>query len=203
MSGRPRIGYRGGMASFNRARWSASLVLIFSGACGGGAGTGSDGGGGGAGEPAALAGITAAHNSARAAVSPPAATPIPPLTWSGTVAATAQAWADKCQFMHSGGQYGENLFASSGKSTPAAVVADWVSEDAKYNYAANSCSDVCGHYTQVVWAKSLRLGCGVTDCTSNSPFGSGSWQLWVCNYNRRGTSSARSPIRRRRRWRSR
>lgn len=170
-----------------------TLVALLAAGCGGAGNGGSDGGGGGDSEPAALAGITAAHNAARAAVMPAPATAMPPLTWSSTVATTAQTWANGCQFMHSGGAYGENLFASTGQSTPAAVVADWVGEDANYDYASNSCSGVCGHYTQVVWAKSLRLGCGVANCTQNSPFGSGSWQLWVCNYNPPGNFVGQKP----------
>jgi uncharacterized protein YkwD len=119
--------------------------------------------------------------------------PIPPLTWSGTVAATAQAWANNCMFKHSGGQYGENIFATSGMAKPSDVVGSWVSEQAKYDYANNSCSAVCGHYTQVVWAKSLRLGCAVADCTQNSPFGGGNWQFWVCNYDPPGNFVGERP----------
>ena len=144
-------------------------------------------------EPANEAGITAAHNAARAAVNPPASPAIPPLTWSGDVAATAQAWANNCMFMHSGGTYGENIYASTGTSSPEDVVTSWVSEVSSYDYDTNSCSDVCGHYTQVVWRDSVRLGCGVADCTTGSPFGGGSWQLWVCNYDPPGNYEGQKP----------
>lgn len=179
----------------------AALALTLVPACGddtsdGGGGSGAGGTTtppGGGGEPAAMAGITAAHNAARAAVEPPAASPIPPLTWSGEVAAVAQAYADKCVFKHSGGPYGENLYASSASSTAEAVVESWASEKAEYDYAADSCSDECGHYTQVVWAASLRLGCGVTTCTTGSPFGGGEWQNWVCNYDPPGNYIGQRP----------
>jgi uncharacterized protein YkwD len=130
-------------------------------------------------------GMTAAHNAARAAVSPAATPAIPPLTWSSEIAATAQAWADGCKFEHSSGKYGENLYASGGaNTTPEDVVGSWVGEAKDYDYAANSCSGVCGHYTQVVWRNSTKLGCGVTNCTKNSPFsGFPNWQIWVCNYD--------------------
>src|SRR6185436_18302323 len=99
------------------------------------------------------------------------ATDILPLAWSGEVAGVAQAWADRCEFKHSGGAYGENIFAASGFSRRAEdVVASWVAEKANYDYATNSCAGTCGHYTQVVWARSLRLGCGVTNCKQNTPF---------------------------------
>jgi hypothetical protein len=144
-------------------------------------------------EPAALAGMTAAHNAARAAVMPPASPSIPALTWSGVVAQAAQSWADQCMFKHNTMGYGQNLYATSGAATPQAVVNDWVSEVKDYDYTGNTCSGVCGHYTQVVWAKSLRLGCGVTNCTQNSPFGSGSWQNWVCDYDPPGNFVGEKP----------
>lgn len=145
-------------------------------------------------EPGELSGITALHNQARASVNPPAATPIPPLVWDPSLYAVAQAYADNCVFQHSGGPYGENLYASTGSSTPADVVGSWVSEVADYNYASNSCSGVCGHYTQVVWAASQKLGCGVTTCNKNSPFGGGgSWQIWVCNYDPPGNYNGEKP----------
>lgn len=159
-------------------------------ACGGGDPTGKDG------DPegnATLSGITRLHNLAREQVSPAPSTPLPALRWSGTVAAAAQAWADGCKFSHSGSAYGENIYATSGTSTPADVVNSWVSEKAKYSYANNSCSGTCGHYTQVVWAASTSLGCGVKTCTQNSPFGSPSWQFWVCNYDPPGNYIGQKP----------
>jgi pathogenesis-related protein 1 len=146
-------------------------------------------------EPATQMGMTAAHNAARAAVSPAANPAIAPLTWSSEIAATAQAWADGCKFQHSAGKYGENLYASGGaNTTPQDVVASWVGEAKDYDYAANSCSGVCGHYTQVVWRKSTKLGCGVTNCTKNSPFaGFPNWQIWVCNYDPPGNFNGEKP----------
>jgi hypothetical protein len=146
-----------------------------------------------AGEPPAMRGITAAHNAARAAVEPPAARPIRPLSWSSEVAAAAQAHANDCVFRHSGNGYGENLFATSGSAAPADVVASWTAEAADYDHASNSCDGTCGHYTQVVWADSLRLGCGVADCAEGSPFSGGAWQIWVCNYDPPGNLSGRPP----------
>jgi hypothetical protein len=184
-----------------RCRFVSRLVLIpFAFALAAGCGGDDDGGEGssgdtpsqGDGEPQALSGITAAHNAARASVSPPAATPIPPLTWSPEVAAVAQAYAERCEFNHSSGPYGENLYASTGGSTPDDVVGSWVSEAADYDHATNGCAGVCGHYTQVVWADSLRLGCGMASCTENSPFG-GPWEIWVCNYDPPGNFIGQKP----------
>jgi len=147
------------------------------------------------GEPTAVKGITEAHNQVRANVSPAAATPIPPLAWDQALGDVAQAYAEECNFEHSMGPYGENLFASSGNTPPAAVVKSWADEVAQYDYATNGCSGVCGHYTQVVWADSTKLGCGVASCTENSPFGAQfpTWQLWVCNYDPPGNFVGKKP----------
>ena len=139
--------------------------------------------------------ILSAHNSARAAVTPAPAAEIPALTWSSDVAAAAQAWADRCVFKHSGGQLGENIYASAGASTtPQDVVDSWVSEAKDYDYVANSCAATCGHYTQVVWRKTTKLGCAVSNCSTNSPFtGFSQWQFWVCNYDPAGNFNGQKP----------
>lgn len=187
------LGGAGGAGGATAGPGGASAGGTVGTAGGGTAGTTSGGGMTGAPEPAPLTGITAAHNAARAAVVPAASPPIPPLTWSPTVAATAQAWADNCVFKHSGGKYGENIYATSGTATGDDVVGSWVSEVADYDYATNSCKKVCGHYTQVVWRDSKNLGCGATTCTKNSPFGGGAWQFWVCNYDPPGNYNGQKP----------
>jgi uncharacterized protein YkwD len=144
-----------------------------------------------------MVGMTAAHNAARAAVDPPADQPLPPLSWSSELAAVAQAHADKCVFRHSANGYGENLFATSSGASPAPedVVGSWIGEADSYDLASNACSGAtCGHYTQVVWADSLRLGCGIASCADGSPFEGGSaWQFWVCTYDPPGNFVGQRP----------
>ena len=139
--------------------------------------------------------ILAAHNQARASVMPAPSTPISALSWSNEIATSAQAWADGCMFKHSGGKYGENIFASAGaNTTPQGVVDSWVAEVKDYDYASNSCAATCGHYTQVVWRKSSALGCAVSNCSKNSPFsGFDQWQFWVCNYDPPGNFNGQKP----------
>lgn len=149
-----------------------------------------------AGEPTGLEGITDLHNQTRAMVSPPAQPALSPLTWSPTLAATAQAWADGCVYAHSNGSYGENIFASAGSSPTAYdVVSSWASESVDYVYSGNDCSGVCGHYTQIVWRETTALGCGIAHCTANSPFGAGSptWDLVVCEYDPPGNYIGERP----------
>jgi pathogenesis-related protein 1 len=132
--------------------------------------------GSGAGEPAALAGITAAHNDVRAQVG------VGPLTWDAGIAATAAAWAATCtsagrdlldhnpsRNQGTSAYFGENIYASSGSLQATAgvdAVRAWASEAQYYDYASNSCAagQVCGHYTQVVWRATTRIGCAVQVC---------------------------------------
>ncbi len=113
-----------------------------------------------------------------------------------TVAAAAQAWADQCDFSHNTAGYGQNLYASAGGGppTPTTVVSSWVSEAQNYSYANNTCSGVCGHYTQVVWRNSTLLGCGIKACSTNSPFDNfPNWYIVVCDYSPAGNINGARP----------
>ena len=60
-------------------------------------------------------------------------------------------------------KYGENLFAFSQNSIPdyADIIQKWYSEGSYYDYETNSCQSgkVCGHYTQIIWKNSQKIGC--------------------------------------------
>ncbi|KAJ0048751.1 hypothetical protein Pint_17043 [Pistacia integerrima] len=113
-----------------------------------------------------------AHNSARAAVG------VGPVTWDNTVAAFAQNYANQrigdCALVHSGGggKYGENLAWSSADLSGTDAVKMWVNEKADYDYNSNTCAagKVCGHYTQVVWRDSVRIGCAKVRCNNGGTF---------------------------------
>jgi pathogenesis-related protein 1 len=161
-------------------------------ATGGGAGGGSGAGGGTANE------LVAAHNAVRSAAMPVPSPVLMPMAWSPLVATVAQNWANNCNYMHNmnRGSLGENIFAASGGSwTPTAVVNSWASEKSDYTYSTNSCASgkMCGHYTQIVWRTSLGLGCGMKVCTTGSPFGSGTWVFWVCDYSPPGNYVGTKP----------
>jgi pathogenesis-related protein 1 len=131
----------------------------------------------GVGEPAELAGMTLYHNQARLAEN--ASPPLPQLTWDPALAQIAADWGAKCQDVdqpiglidHNPGRsatyptyVGENIYG--GASSAQAAVDLWMTEKPNYNYAANSCSGVCGHYTQIVWRNTVKVGCAISHCPS-------------------------------------
>ncbi|XP_074310355.1 pathogenesis-related protein 1B-like [Silene latifolia] len=118
-----------------------------------------------------------AHNAARDAVG------VGPIEWDDTVAAYAQEYANSrindCLLEHSSGPYGENLAQGSGDfMTGIEAIKLWVDEQVDYDYNSNTCADgkVCGHYTQVVWRDSIRLGCARVECDNG-------WYYVTCNYD--------------------
>ncbi len=155
-----------------------------------------------------------AHDAIRADPStvggaPAPSQPLDPLSWSDTVASRAQAYADGCVYAHDTTAlhdlgYGENIAAATppGSFTAARVVKSlWGGEAPYYDYATNGCNtanppntaQTCGHYTQIVWRSTTVVGCGFRTCTTNSPFGPGSWDYWVCDYAPPGNYVGQKP----------
>ena len=119
--------------------------------------------------------LLAAHNRLRKKHCAPA------LAWSDEVAKVAQKWADKlasrCSIGHSGGgTYGENLAAGTAEiMDPEHTAEMWYSEVEKYDFGKGGFSMETGHFTQLVWRDTTRLGCGVSACKG--------LRIWVCNYD--------------------
>lgn len=133
------------------------------------------------------------HNAARSQVSEQG------LVWNNSLAAYALSWAQhqrdtaNCALRHSNGPYGENIFwgyRSSAPFGPADAVNAWVSEKQYYNYPSNTCAagQVCGHYTQVVWAKTTKVGCASVTC--NDQYHS---VFIICSYNPPGNYVGQTP----------
>lgn len=137
-------------------------------------------------------GAVAAHNTVRAMAQPAPNPALPEVVWDPEIAAVAQAWADGCVFEHSDSPYGENLYIGSGTPTAAEAIQAWADEAAMYDYATGGCSGVCGHYTQLVWRSTARIGCGFADC--DAPQGvSFAGRIWVCNYDPPGNFIGEKP----------
>lgn len=180
-------------------RWFPVLLVAgFSVACS----SSDDGGGDGSGgnttpinESGQLAGITAAHNRVRDSLN----ADIPPLEWDTNLAGIAQAWSENlassgCGLTHSQGNLGENLAFLGGQNGTADRVVDlWASEAECYTFGeflrTDSCTGscgACGHYTQIVWRTSERLGCGVAACPNGA-------EIWTCNYDPPGNFIGMEP----------
>lgn len=147
--------------------------------------------------------FVARHNETRAngSFGPSNPSPSPMLggtRWSTTVAAVASAYANNCVYAHSNNpSYGENIYAAAG-FTPTAqnVVTSWASEAADYTYSTNTCAagKACGHYTQVVWRDSTKIGCAIKACSTGSPFqGVTNWTFAICNYDGPGNYTGQKP----------
>lgn len=153
----------------------------------------------GAAAPAAWKGNLRMHNCARRTALPTPVPALPLLRWSGSIAQTAQAYANRCTWGHSGASgLGENLYASAPPSASQdAAIASWLSEFPYYDYAGNSCASgqQCGHYTQIVWRGTQELGCGIANCSTGSPFGASfpNWTIVVCNYSPPGNYNGQRP----------
>ncbi len=192
----------------HRALALACLALMSASGCGSDDGDGADSDDAGAdpidaapvvGEPAGLIGTVAAHNAARAAVG------VPPLVWDPQLAAIAQAWVTRCVDTaapiglvdHNAGRsegyptyVGENIYGASGQASGTDAVASWVSEGADYDRPTNRCAAgrVCGHYTQVVWRATTKVGCALHTCPGLR-FGS----TVVCDYAPGGNVGGQPP----------
>ena len=147
-----------------------------------------------------------AHNQARSGPLNPTPSPaLPPVSWDGILADSVYNYAIKCQgangllshnanrstdyqALGGSGYVGENIYGSSGSSaTPAAdAVTLWMSEASSYDYATNSGN--AGHYTQVVWRASVRIGCANVDCPGLTYH-----NMVICDYAPGGNISGQKP----------
>jgi pathogenesis-related protein 1 len=127
------------------------------------------------------------HNKARSAVG------LKPLKWSGAVATHAQKWADtlaatSCRMEHSSdGDYGENLYrGTAGHFTAVDAAKAWEAEKKDLDGPLTRANlKAVGHYTQMVWRETARIGCGEATCSGNL--------IVVCNYDPPGNYLGRKP----------
>lgn len=134
-----------------------------------------------------------AHNTPRAQVFP--SFPTGTIIWNTTLANYALNYANSravtCSLAPSAGPYGENMAMGSGPAfTGVVAVGSWAAQISYYDYAANTCATghICTHYTQVVWANSLQLGCARVLCSGGS-----SNYIVVCSYSAKGNVGGEWP----------
>jgi uncharacterized protein YkwD len=110
----------------------------------------------------------------------------PNLVWDDTLALYAENYAKKCRFQHSSSPYGENLAA--GFPSIIAAVKVWYAENEHYSYWRPGFSSRTGHFTQVVWKSTKRLGCGFANCDGKNGTPG---KFWVCEYGPPGNVTNR------------
>ena len=138
------------------------------------------------------------HNDARAEVGVNNA-----LVWDNTLEAAAQVYADvlakKGTFEHDpknrSNAYGENLYAWTNKPTLAYAAKAWVDEKDFYRYgkvgdAATCTQEPCGHYTQIIWKDTKKVGCAMSQYTAGT-FNGG--YVVVCKYQTPGNYIGETP----------
>ncbi|KAM0348993.1 hypothetical protein ACHAPU_003927 [Fusarium lateritium] len=144
------------------------------------------------------------HNIHRANHSAPA------LEWDDELAGYALNTANGCVFehdMHQGdGGYGQNL-ASWGatsdiddlkhKAAAGGITNQWYDNEmanwayyGQENPPSDMNIDLYGHFTQVVWKDSTKVGCATVKCAAGTVLSFPSWYT-VCNYNPQGNFGGR------------
>ncbi len=131
--------------------------------------------------------LTRAQNAERELVG------VQPLAWDSGLAAAASEYAAELaatgKWEHSSPEQrlnqGENLWMGTRSAfTPEQMVADWLTE--RQIFRGGTFPDVAtkgswhdvGHYTQIIWADTLRVGCAVRS--------SRSYDYLVCRYSSPG-----------------
>lgn len=119
------------------------------------------------------------HNLVRAGLK------LPQLTWDCKLADLAQEWATRGITEHRDDTiYGESIFVSAARDAAAvASVNRWMQEKANWDNKSGKCAPgiTCTHYTQVVWKKTTKIGCGINRNLN------GKWKtMLVCNYDPAG-----------------
>lgn len=105
----------------------------------------------------------------------------PSLVWDDQLASYAEHYASKCQFKHSSSPYGENLAA--GYPSISIAVNAWYAEYAQYFYSRPGFSMRTGHFTQMIWKSTQKLGCGYVACNGKNGTPG---KFLVCEYSPAG-----------------
>tara|TARA_R100000935_G_scaffold21876_4_gene40479 strand:+ start:26596 stop:27546 length:951 start_codon:yes stop_codon:yes gene_type:complete len=137
-----------------------------------------------------------AHNQLRDEVG------VPPLVWDDRLAQIAQDFANRLALKNRGDQFvlehsqtrglGENVAGGfvTGDRPEIRIFNGWGNgEKVNFNPVTKRCFDgkICGHYTQIVWKKTTKVGCAVT-INENGKY------ILVCNYDPPGNFNGGTPF---------
>ncbi|XP_067245283.1 glioma pathogenesis-related protein 1b isoform X1 [Chanodichthys erythropterus] len=157
-------------------------------------------------EPEFIRRCVQAHNTHRSRVIPPAVSArsmvrqvIGTQSWDNELAKGARDRARHCKASHHPGLayfghppfgwMGENIWLGAPFSAFSVenAVHRW-NKEGVYSLKNNNCSRMCGHYAQLMWSTSFKLGCAVNVCSkgienfSTHPEST----IFVCNYGDTG-----------------
>ncbi|XP_055471177.1 cysteine-rich secretory protein 2-like [Psammomys obesus] len=129
--------------------------------------------------------IVSKHNELRKAVKPSAKNMLK-MEWSVAATTNAQKWANNCILEHSKPEdrkinvgCGENLFMTSDPTLWSVVIQSWFDESKSFIYGTGAKGNAAvGHYTQLVWYSSFKVGCGVAFCPNQEMLK----YFYVCHY---------------------
>uniref|UniRef100_A0A8R1E1B2 SCP domain-containing protein n=1 Tax=Caenorhabditis japonica TaxID=281687 RepID=A0A8R1E1B2_CAEJA len=153
--------------------------------------------------------IVKAHNDLRSSIAkgnyvadgteePPASNMLK-IKWDATVAASAQKYANLCPDDHSGYPgLGENLYWSWTSATISSLDSygvsasnSWQKEFQDYGWTSTTLDQDTfdtgiGHATQMAWAKTGLVGCGVKNCGKDASMNNMNKVTVVCQYKAQG-----------------
>jgi len=133
------------------------------------------------------------------------------LEWDDELAYIAQGWANQCYWEHDKcritkdgcfASVGQNL-AVDGHSSPNGkatnwdwAIQEWYDEVKDYNKenaekytSPGKNGAMVGHFTQVIWADTHKVGCGYVKFYGSQPLGKAYYNnYYVCNYGRAGNT---------------
>lgn len=144
------------------------------------------------------------HNRVRRSVRPSASN-MKRVIWDKDLERTAQSYAKKCIWKHDKKRsknapyryVGQNMHARRGARDILAATRSWEEEQDHYNIYTENCvpGEMCGHYTQMVWADTETVGCAMWKCPYIRNLGWRDAYIIVCNYGPGGNISGEKPYR--------
>ncbi|ESQ29794.1 hypothetical protein EUTSA_v10024051mg [Eutrema salsugineum] len=114
-----------------------------------------------------------------------------PLVWHEMLAGYARSYArlrGDCHLILANAPYGKTIAAFFSDDSAVQAVSLWAMVRPQYNYQTNTCAagTNCLQYTQVVWRKSVSVGCAKVRCDNGGTF-------FACYYDPKGNIPGERP----------
>lgn len=134
------------------------------------------------------------------------------IVWDNELARRAQQWANQCIYAHGlitscdGKFIGQSGHISGpypkryGTPNFESKVRAWAAERQNWDFEKNDCKPgtVCGHWTQLVWARTTKVGCGYANCEIGYDYQGemvyNRTQMTFCDYSPPGNGVDETPF---------